>query len=1049
MTQSRFDHLVALLKELFQLDKPDLDFGFYRIMHAKADEVTQFLERDLLPKVKKAFSQYESADRAVNARSLEADIYDDLYRFFRRYYSKGDFLSKRVYKDDVYAIPYQGEEVKLHWANSDQYYIKTTEHLRDYSFRLHPDDADDPMRVHFRLVDAIEGEHGNVKARDEKTSRFILAEHDFMAMEEGEGGIQELAIHFVYRPATASDLVDGQRLPKTGAPTQKVLTDAATKRILAAAETGFDRWNDSLVATHVKADGTRADYSRLRAHLDRYTARNTYDYFIHKDLGTFLRRELDFYIKNEMMHLDDIEDADAPRVEEWLSKIKVIRSIAHTIIDFLAQLENFQKKLWLKKKFVVDTSYCITLRTIPEEFYEEIAANRAQHDEWVNLLAIDEIEGDLARSGYSWPLNVDFLKAHPTLMVDTHNFGEDFTAQLLEAMGNIDEQTDGVLFHSENFQALRLMQRRYAGRVDCVYIDPPYNAPKSEIAYKNDYKHSSFLSLIEGRLRVSRNLVTADGSHVIAIDKHESNNVIPLLDIVFPANDNVVVTVEHNRRGVQGDHFSYTHEYALFSVPMARKELNLTSRQAADWEWSQFRNWGGESLRTDGANCFYAILVRDETICGFGDVWTDDSKHPEGANVVGGDGITEVYPIDAKGVERKWRYARDTVEGIRDRLRVGTERNGTLKVEIAKTTDQFKTVWYSPLYNAGDNGTKVCRQMGLPIGEFDYPKSVFTVRDCIFAVSDARSVVLDYFAGSGTTAHAVMALNRKKEDGGRKFILVEMADYFDTVLLPRIKKVTFTPQWKDQRPERVATRMEAKRSPRIIKVVRLESYEDTLNNLLIQRTEEQKHLLDSDEMEESGFKEEYLMRYMLDVETRGSASLLNIGKFSDPSTYLLKVKRPGSDESREVTVDLVETFNWLVGLRTSLMGQPRRYSATLHRDGEGRLVTQAEPVETPEGEWWFQAIEGVLPDDRRALIVWRNRPRGDEADGVEQDNAVLNSWFTASGYAGRHSRFDIVYVNGDHNLAALEPMERTWTAHVIEDHFKQLMFEGDHGGELW
>ena len=113
--------------------------------------------------------------------------------------------------------------------------------------------------------------------------------------------------------------------------------------------------------------GEKAEYTRLEAHLRRYTARNTFDYFIHKDLGGFLRRELDFYIKNEVMHLDDVENETAPRVEQYLSKIKVIRRIAGKIIDFLAQLEDFQKKLWLKKKFVVETNYCITLDRIPED----------------------------------------------------------------------------------------------------------------------------------------------------------------------------------------------------------------------------------------------------------------------------------------------------------------------------------------------------------------------------------------------------------------------------------------------------------------------------------------------------------------------------------------------------------------------------------------------------------------------------------------------------------------------------------------------------------
>ena len=190
----QFEKLTTLLKELFQLDRPDLDFGFYRIMHAKSDEITQFLERDLLPQVQEALSQYKSADKAelekelaetvaqahklgadpdtlpkvvalrqriaeeaVDLNALEVEVYDHLFGFFRRYYSEGDFLAKRVYKPGVYAIPYEGEEVTLHWANKDQYYIKTSEYLRDYAFCLRPDDDKKPMRVHFRLAGRCRG----------------------------------------------------------------------------------------------------------------------------------------------------------------------------------------------------------------------------------------------------------------------------------------------------------------------------------------------------------------------------------------------------------------------------------------------------------------------------------------------------------------------------------------------------------------------------------------------------------------------------------------------------------------------------------------------------------------------------------------------------------------------------------------------------------------------------------------------------------------------------------------------------------------------------
>src|ERR1700674_3594325 len=176
-SNQKYEKLKKLLRELFPRDQPDLDFGLYRIMHAKSAEVTQFLDKDLLPQVKEAFGLYKTADRAelekelekvasgvhaagmdpeqspkvkdlrakiandaVDVSALESAVYDNLFTFFRRYYSEGDFLAKRVYKPGVYAIPYEGEETTFHWANKDHYYIKTSEYLRDYAFRLRPAD---------------------------------------------------------------------------------------------------------------------------------------------------------------------------------------------------------------------------------------------------------------------------------------------------------------------------------------------------------------------------------------------------------------------------------------------------------------------------------------------------------------------------------------------------------------------------------------------------------------------------------------------------------------------------------------------------------------------------------------------------------------------------------------------------------------------------------------------------------------------------------------------------------------------------------------------
>src|SRR5690606_38698001 len=117
-----------------------------------------------------------------------------------------------------------------------------------------------------------------------------------------------------------------------------------------------------------------------------YTQKNTADYFIHKDLGGFLRRELDFYIKNEVMHLDDVQNAESfGAIEKNLRMIQCLRTIAQDLITFLASIENFQKKLWLKKKFVVSAYYCVTLDRVPEELYPAIAANEAQWLQWHSL----------------------------------------------------------------------------------------------------------------------------------------------------------------------------------------------------------------------------------------------------------------------------------------------------------------------------------------------------------------------------------------------------------------------------------------------------------------------------------------------------------------------------------------------------------------------------------------------------------------------------------------------------------------------------------------
>ena len=192
----------------------------------------------------------------------------------------------------------------------------------------------------------------------------------------------------------------------------------------------------------------------LERHLRRYTRRNTSDFFVHKDLKGFLNGELDFYLKNEVLNVDDLEAWGPERSDGWFEVMRAVKRVGRDVIAFLAQIENFQKMLFEKKKFVVSSGYCLTLDRVPEELYEEIAASNDQREEWVRLFAIDEIEETITEPGYSEPLTEQFLKANPFLVLDTKHFDEDFKDRLLANIEDLDGQTDGLLIESENFQAL-------------------------------------------------------------------------------------------------------------------------------------------------------------------------------------------------------------------------------------------------------------------------------------------------------------------------------------------------------------------------------------------------------------------------------------------------------------------------------------------------------------------------------------------------------------------------------------------------------------------
>ena len=1041
------DRLKALLREMFHLDRGDLDFGLYRIMNLKAAEVARFLDHDLLPQVKTKLDLTTAEERAALEKQLEdareaasrlgidpegdtppaivemnrrltemkkdadaeADVYNHLASFFGRYYGDGDFVSQRRYSSggrSAYLLPHDGEEVKLHWANAEQYYVKTTENYASYVFTAVG--GGKPRRVRFEIA-AADNEKDNVKEADGRQRRFVLAGGGrAVAVEE-----DDLVVRFAHRPLT-----DGEkkRWPGNGGSQQGRIDRTTAERVLAAAPPD---WRVPLSApAPTEADGER---TLLARHVERYTAKNSFDYFVHKDLGGFLRRELDLYLNTDVLNLDDLDRGDAARLDRALVRVKAVRHVGRKVIDFLAQLEDFQKRLWLKKKFVLETHWCVTLDRVPQALHPEIALNAAQCAEWAALYAADEIAADLTNGGVAWsdPPSPEFLEANPYLVVDTRHFDRGFTDRLLAALsdaGPLDEQTDGLLVHGENFQALSLLQARYRGQVKCVYIDPPYNTDASAILYKNNYKHSSWLSLMSGGLALARGCMTSDGVLCAAIDDEEVSLLRMRAQDLFEKEMGVVVVRSNPAGRKSTEQFSPSHEYAIFygngaAVPgaLAKTENELARYPLVDeagrrYAWNNLIRHGSGDRRQDRPTMFYPIYVDAEDALRVPSMkWNPDKEEYDVLEEPAEDEIA-VWPIrveDGEKIEKRWHRGPDRVSSQPSHYRVRRNGNGgeiCIDFKIHMDVESLPRTWWDDARYASANlGAKALKDL---FGEkdFDFAKAIGLVEDCLRASRcGPDAVALDFFAGAGTTGHAVINLNRA--DGERrKYVLVEVGHHFDTVLLPRMKKVVHSPDWKEGRP------ISRDGVTQLFQYVRLESYEDTMDGLVVAPPSDKRNELLARYPE---MAEDYRLRYALGVETAGSASLLG-QELRDPFAHTLSVVRGGV--RREVPVDLPETFNYLLGLRVE---SRRRIDGVL-------------------------AITGTDAEERKCLILWRNVDR--------TDHAALDAWFDRhrERFAGWLER---IWVNGDHTLNAMQRDGDTWTAETLEPVFRELMFGESENGQ--
>lgn len=994
---------VETLRTIFQFDAADLDFGIYRVLNMRREALDEFLTDDLMPQVETLLEGNESLTRtaleaekqeieekafALGVRdfatlpkwlelkakldatpetsTLAREVFSDLTTFFSRYYDEGDFMALPRYKADTYAIPYDGSEVKLHWANADQYYVKSTEVFGNYRVKLEGLPGEGARYLNLKLA-AAETDRDNNKASEKR--RFVLRTEKPYTLDG-----DTLTVWLEWKAVTKDS--------GKGAPKQEELNAEAAEAILE--DKALDK-NWRLVLARKAGQDAKRPVAEQRGTLEfqlyRYTRKQSSDYFIHKDLGGFLRRELDFFIKNEVLLLDDIESMGEADFAVPLRKVRALRVVALKIIDWLAQVEDFQKRLFLKKRFVVRMRLAIYGHE-PSPSVSEESRQEARGSANLSVFGTKEpvLKGLQLEIGAATPSGLPSAYLTPDSRKPT---------PWLEGLNDVDSQVTGLLVHSENFGALRLLANGRREAIDTIYIDPPYNTGQDGFLYRDAYQHSSWLSMIHDRISLGRRFLCDEGAMFVSIDEAERDRLGTICASIFGEVRYRASFVWQRRDTPANDStgISMTHEYLLLLPKSDSFKRGLLPR--TEEQLSIYRNPDNDPR---GRWTRTSLVVKN---------FVRGNDYPY-ANPAG----REVRPPAGMG----WAWTQERMDEAQQDGRIWWGQTGDgmpyQKRFLSEANDGVVPIswWDYEFASTNRNARAELRSMFPGEAPFDTPKPV-RLLERVLQVAQA-STVLDFFAGSGTTGHACIGRIRQGA-ADTKFVLIESGDHFDTVLVPRILKATYASEWKDGKPVKVDP------IKALYKIIELESYDDTLENLELKPPDTAtQSLLDRN----AQAREDYVLRYMLDLESQGS--LLDLQRFEKPWNYTIKVRRGGLVETSPI--DLVETFNYLLGLHV------KSYDTFEQQD---LLFVQGV----------IRAPEGATNGDKKILVVWRDCERWPQA----KLDKVMRRFFGRVSDADKKlplDDFHAVYVNGDHHLDNLvtDGLARILP---IEETFHRLMFD--------
>ena len=848
---TREQKFYSALRDVFVGAKVEGESGYINLMRIKA----RYYERGVFPKL-----QQDINEALKPFPAFRDELFEKLYDFFHRYFSESGSIYFRYtpLHQNVYEKVYTDDkDVMLFWKTHMLYYVKTDRLFKSMEVEV------DGQKFFF---DASTMEHK--KANEKRDSVYSFKEK------------------------RKDTLVFTVAYSEKGKKTK-------TDDILKALRKNGDKINEEILERAFRV----------------FEKQSEVDYFINKDAKAFLEEQFNLWLYQYVFS----------GVSEWtetrIKQLQTLKEIAFKIIAFISQFENELVKIWNKPKFVLNSNYVITLDRIAERdiaLVEKLLAHKnfkAQIEEWQQLGIADKSfkKSDvLEKNGKGKGL----AKPCQYLPIDTKHF-KDLELNILGLFDNLDQELDGWLIKSENYQALNTLMPKIGERVHTIYADPPYNVGPSEIPYVNNFKHSSWLTMMANRLALARSSLRKEGILCVTIDHIELHRLRSLVEDIF-SDDFILglVCIKNNPSGrstVKG--FSVATEYAIFVGVSEKAEIGTVPRteeqvsqydhvdELGKFQWRSFlRSGGANDYRHARPRLHYPLFISSDRTRIPKMEWDAQSKswslseRPRR-------GEEAVYPKTSDGTEYTWRLGVETLALRMADLRVRDSKNGKRIIEIKFRADDEgvlpKTIWDNKLFNATAYGTSLLGDIMGSTQYFSFPKSLYAVEECI-RVSNAESegLVLDFFGGSGTTAHAVIDMNR--QDGGRRrYLLVEMAEYFDTVLLPRIKKVVFSNKWKDGKAaggEGVS---------HFLKYYQLEQYEDALRRAKYGEAD----LFDDpnkDPYHQYVFLRDLKMLEALEVDTKKNEVKVDLGKLYEGIDIAETLSNLTGKWIKRITADSVE-----------------------------------------------------------------------------------------------------------------------------------------------